>query len=378
MSGWPQATLGDVAVAKPGNGKIIKGTLPTEDDGRLFPAYSATGQDVFSEEYDHEGDGIVVSAVGARCGKCFFATGRWRAIANTHVLLPRKDKVLPRFLWYLINDENFWVKGGTAQPFVRVNDSLKNAIPLPPLPEQERMVQILDEAEALSRLRAQADVRTNQVRFAIFIAMFGDPLRNGSKWPIRSLGEICGPSGIKAGPFGSSLKKESYTSAGPRVYGQEQVIAGDFGIGDYHISDEKFAEMQAYSVRAGDVLVSLVGTIGRAVVVPEGIEPGIINPRLLRIRPPAGLVSPDFLVAILTSPSAIKFFATVAGGITMGVLNATLLKELRVIVPPIHLQEEYSARVAEIRQLEAAQATSRKRLDELFQSLLHRAFQGEL
>jgi len=142
MKRWPQVALGDVIIAKPGNGKIIKGTLPSVNSGSLYPAYSATGQDVFSDEYDHEGDGIIVSAVGARCGKCFQASGRWRAIANTHVLLPRKDKVLTRFLWYLINNEDFWVKGGTAQPFVKMTDSLRETIPLPPLAEQDRLVQI--------------------------------------------------------------------------------------------------------------------------------------------------------------------------------------------------------------------------------------------
>jgi type I restriction enzyme S subunit len=377
MSRWPQATLGDVAVARPGNGKIIKGTLPTENDGKLFPAYSATGQDVFSAEYDHEGDGIVVSAVGARCGKCFLASGRWRAIANTHVLLPRKDKISHRFLWYLINNEDFWIKGGSAQPFVKIMDSLRNVIPLPPLAEQERIIGVLDQAEVLRHLRTEADDRTEQARQAIFAEMFGDPLLN-ARWPIQALGEICGKGGIKAGPFGSSIKKDSYTMAGPRVYGQEQVIAGDFSVGDYHISDEKFAEMQAYAVQPGDVLISLVGTIGRAVVVPPGIEPGIINPRLLRIRSPEAVISPEFLVAILTSQSAVKFFANIAGGITMGVLNATLVKELRIIVPPFNLQEKYAARVAEIRSLEAMQTDSRKRLADLFQSLRQRAFQGEL
>lgn len=62
----------------------------------------------------------------------------------------------------------------------------------------------------------------------------------------------------------------------------------------------------------------------------------------------------------------------------MGVLNAGLLKGMRIIVPPIDLQEKFAVKIAEISSLQTAQTTSRQRLDDLFQSLLHRAFQGEL
>jgi type I restriction enzyme M protein len=141
---WPMVELGEAVISKSGNNKIIKGTLSTENDGLLFPVYSATGQDVYSDKYDYEGDGIIVSAVGARCGKCFLANGRWRAIANTHILLPKKEKSIASYVWYLVNDEKFWVRGGVAQPFVKINDSLKRKIPLPPIGAQKKIITELD------------------------------------------------------------------------------------------------------------------------------------------------------------------------------------------------------------------------------------------
>src|SRR5208337_768321 len=59
-------------------------------------------------------------------------------------------------------------------------------------------------------------------------------------------------------------------------------------------------------------------------------------------------------------------------------INLKTLRELVLIVPPMELQRTFAARVAEIHMMEAAQADSRQRLNDLFQSLLHRAFQGEL
>jgi len=141
--------LGSVTKSKGGNNKVIKGTLATENDGTLYPAYSATGQDVFSPQYDYDGEGIVISAVGARCGKCFLASGRWQAIANTHVLIPDSSKVLAKYLYLFVNDEDFWVKGGAAQPFVKVSASLELQIPLPPLEVQKEIVAEIEGYQAV-------------------------------------------------------------------------------------------------------------------------------------------------------------------------------------------------------------------------------------
>ncbi|MDQ6632015.1 MAG: restriction endonuclease subunit S, partial [Verrucomicrobiota bacterium] len=266
---------------------------------------------------------------------------------------------------------------GATIPHVSKGALTALQIPVPPLAEQERIVKLLDEADELRKLRAQADQRTANLISALFHEMFGNPVANSKGWPQHKLPDLCeGKEGIKAGPFGSSLKKECYTSEGPRVYGQEQVIAGDFSIGNYHISEAKFSEMSAYVVRSEDLLISLVGTIGKVIVVPDGIERGIINPRLLRVRPRTELLHPCYLAHVLTSPSIIQFLGGIATGITMGVLNAGILKQLVVPLPPLALQKEFAQRVNEIRELEAEQVASRTRLDALFQSMLHRAFNG--
>ena len=285
-------------------------------------------------------------------------------------------------MWYALKsrlDELLTKRVGGAQPNISQGIIRETVVPVPPLAEQERIVKLLDEADELRKLRTKADRRTAALIPALFHEMFGDPISNPKSWPIYKLADVCdGKAGIKAGPFGSSLKKDCYTTEGPRVYGQEQVIAGDFSVGDYHISEAKFAEMSAYAVESGDLLISLVGTIGKVAIVPDGIERGIINPRLLRVRPRTELLHPSYFAQVLISPSVIQFFGSVATGITMGVLNAGLLKRLSVPLPPLPLQMEFAKRVTEIRELEAGQATSRTRLDALFQSMLHRAFNEDL
>jgi len=297
-------------------------------------------------------------------------------------LTPRSDNLIPRYLLYfLLQKAEYFERSGVGATVkgLTLADYQSLRIVLPPAAEQERIVSLFDEADELQKLRAQADSRAASLIPSLFNEMFGDPVKNPKAWPSRKLPELCeGREGIKAGPFGSALKKDCYTNEGPRVYGQEQVIAGNFLVGDYHISEAKYLEMSSYVVKSGDILISLVGTIGRVVVVPEGTERGIINPRLIRLRPRIELLNPIYLANVLTSPSVINFLGGLATGATMGVLNAGILKQLDVPVPAFSLQMEFAKRVTEFQEMEARQDTSRRRLDDLFRSMLHRAFTGDL
>jgi type I restriction enzyme S subunit len=145
-------------------------------------------------------------------------------------------------------------------------------------------------------------------------------------------------SGIKPGPFGSSLKKEIYTNSGYKVYGQEQVIEGSLAIGNYYIDKKRYHRMRTFSIKEGDVLISLVGTIGHVLIVRKPFEEGIINPRLLRFRPNLYKCYPPFLRYLLLSESTqIQLISLKTGG-TMPVLSGTSIKKL--IVPKIKKEEQ--------------------------------------
>jgi type I restriction enzyme S subunit len=394
MSNWPEKTLGDLV-------EFLGGGTPRRDRpdywGGNIPWASVKDLQSHSiettlESITPEGlansasnlvpSGTVVIATRVGLGKVAINTKPVAINQDLKALVLRANEMLPRYLlFFLLFKADYFerIGVGTTVKGLTIADYGRLKIALPPLSEQERIVGLLDEADELRMLRARADRLAVDLIPALFHEMFGDPLSNPKEWPIHRLADVCeGKRGIKAGPFGSSLKKESYTPRGPRVYGQEQVISGDFSVGDYHISETRCAEMSAYKVAPGDLLISLVGTIGKVTVVPEGIEPGIINPRLLRIRPRKDIVHPDFLANVLTHASVIEMLSDIAGGSTMSVLNAGLLKRLSVPVPPLSLQMQFSDLVDEVRKLEADQAASRLRLEALFQSLLHHALNGEL
>jgi len=190
------------------------------------------------------------------------------------------------------------------------------------------------------------------------------------------------PNAIKAGPFGSALKKSFYVPKGYKIYGQEQVIRGDPFYGDYYIDEKRYEKLKSCAVKSGDLLISLVGTIGKVLLLPEGIEDGIINPRLVKLSLDQRLIHQEFVKNYLMSSVVKDYFSLSSHGGTMKILNLTILKKLPIPLP--HLNEQVTM-VQEIERCysvadETEKIVNRSLLqsERLRQSVLKKAFEGRL
>ena len=150
---WQSVKLGDYFDIAWGNTSITKKSYVVNG----HTAYSATGPDGFLEHYEHDGQGIVLSAIGARCGKCFLADGKWTAIKNTIVMKANPEQLIDyKYAWYFLNDEKKWRSRGMGQPFITQGKAVNMELPVPlkngkPDPsEQKRIVEKLDKAFAHS------------------------------------------------------------------------------------------------------------------------------------------------------------------------------------------------------------------------------------
>ena len=151
-----------------------------------------------------------------------------------------------------------------------------------------------------------------------------------------------------AGPYGASLTKTMYTISGYRVYGQQQVIAGNLELGDYYISKEKYAEMERYRVYPDDVLISVMGTVGKVAVVPANVEPGIINPRLVRYAFNKKRVLPEFVKMQISSISHQDYLLKAAQGSTMDGLNMGILGGMSLAFPKVQEQQRIIDQVKKV------------------------------
>ena len=110
------------------------------------------------------------------------------------VLRPNRVTVEPRYLFYWTTSSRFVAAltslvRGANYPAVSDRDVKEVSIPLPPLVEQRRIVEILDQADRLRRLRAEADAKADRILPALFIKMFGDPATNPMGWRTAPLGD---------------------------------------------------------------------------------------------------------------------------------------------------------------------------------------------
>ena len=190
------------------------------------------------------------------------------------------------------------------------------------------------------------------------------------------------PFSLKAGPFGSALKKSSYVRNGYKIYGQEQVIKNDYKYGDYYISEEKYQELITCNVKPKDILVSLVGTIGKILILPEQIEPGIINPRLIKISLHPKSMLPEFFKFYFESAFLKSLYAIKTHGATMNILNLGIIKDLPFPFCSIPEQQaivqEIESRLSVCDKIEQTIEDSLNKAEALRQSILKKAFSGKL
>jgi type I restriction enzyme S subunit len=288
-----------------------------------------------------------------------------------------------KYIFYFLRSiENRISNQGRGSTFNAITQSelREIKIPLPPLPIQKQIAEILEQADKAKQKRKEANKLTDEFLQSVFIEMFGDPVKNPKGWEITTIMGLAkkDKNAIKAGPFGSSLKKECYVEKGFKIYGQEQIIRDDLQYGDYFISKDKYEELNNYAVQGGDILISLVGTYGKISIVPERYEQGIINPRLMKVSLNQTLMLPVFFKYYFQNTSFQKMVSNFSHGGTMDIVNIGILKALPFIAPPLTLQQRFAEIVNKTEALKEKQKQSEQELENLFQSLMQKAFKGEL
>ena len=312
-----------------------------------------------------------------------FNIARWKidgALLNQRVCkIVAKDNTDEEFLRFALSKALKVIEDRTSFVTVKhlsARELNKLEIQVPSYDEQKKI------SDILHRLERIIDARQNELKSldilikARFVELFGDPVQNPKGWDMPLIEDIVAneKNALKAGPFGSALKKEYYVESGYKIYGQEQVISGDHTFGDYYIDEERYKSLENCAVQAGDVLISLVGTYGKLLIMPEIFEPGIINPRLMKITFDKEKVNPYYFQFFFQSESLKRALSDSTHGGTMDILNLGIVRKIAMPLPPIELQNEF---VAFVKQVDKSKVAIQKSLAEtqlLFDKLMQDYF----
>lgn len=269
-----------------------------------------------------------------------------------------------------------WVNQATF----RKADLLSLRVPLPPLAKQQQIAETLDAVDALRTKRRESLDQLDALVHSVFLDMFGDPHR--SDWPTVKVEDLAAShsGSIRTGPFGSQLLHSEFVESGIRVLGIDNVVDNEFHEGKPRfITREKYEQLRRYTVRPGDILISIMGTCGRCAVVPERIGTAINTKHLCCITLDPARCRPAFMHAyFLKHPIAQGHLIRNSRGAIMSGLNMGVIKRLRVSLPPLSLQRRFEEISASI---ESQKFRASAHLDEselLFLSLQSRAFNGDL
>jgi type I restriction enzyme S subunit len=343
-----------------------------------YPAFGAGGLNGYLPTYEFDRSAVVLSSIGARCGKCFLVSGRWSSLANTQIILPDLAKADPRFLWYQLNDERSWLRSGTAQPFIKPSTVKAREVVLPPLPEQRRLADLLDKADTIRRERRDAIALTEELLRSTFMEMVGPGAAGYSTWPVHSVESLAAvrPNSMRTGPFGSDLLHSEFVGEGVAVLGIDNAVQNRFAWGERRfVTPEKYEQLRRYTVFPGDVIITIMGTTGRSAVVPDDIPTAITTKHLATITLDRTQAEPEFVSqALFRHPAVLSQIEAANRGAIMSGLNLGLIRSLRVPLPPIGRQREFAKATARIRAMTSQRETARDIADELFGSIMARVF----
>lgn len=312
-------------------------------------------------------------------------TGQKMITAVDCTIMRFKKDTLPKwFIYHSLSPDyqkeiNKKVTGATRQRISRSN--LGNIeIPVPPIPEQKRIVKILDEVfkkTAKAKENAEMNLQNARELFESYLqSIFANP---EAEWKEKRLGDVCD---FVRGPFGGSLKKSCFKSKGIAVYEQQHAIYNQFEKIRYFIDEVKFNEMKRFEVAPGDLIMSCSGTMGKVAIVPNNAYKGIINQALLKLSPTKNLLA-RFLKLWMGSPNFQDQLTKYSlGAAIKNVASVKVLKEIHVPLPPLSEQKDIIAKLnalsTETIKLEAIYQQKLNDLEELKKSILQKAFNGEL
>lgn len=373
----------------------IKGYLPYVDikafEQGIIDNYASTEKVLLCEDGD-----LLIVGDGSRSG----LTGRAiKGIVGSTLYKIYADGMTTDYLRYFIESKYLLLntqKKGTGTPHLNANILKKSKLIVPSIEEQERIVAKIEElfsdldnaVETLNATKTQLEVYRQAVLKEAFEGKLTAKWRERNnidysfnKVNIKALVKK-EKNSLKAGPFGSSLKKEFYVSNGYKIYGQEQVIAGDECIGDYYVNEEKYQELITCKVSPRDVLISLVGTVGKVLILSRECKVGLINPRLIKISLDENIMIPEYFKYYFESDFIKTLYKSKVHGATMDVLNMSMIKELPFLLCSIKEQEqiiyEIESRMSEYYNIENTVNMVLQQTSAMRQSILKQAFEGRL
>lgn len=316
-----------------------------------------------------------------------FEIHRWTsqsALLNQRVCkLIIDDKLAnPKYIYYILSQKLQEIEDKT--PFVTVKhistkQILSIQLRLPSLPVQQKIVSILENTDKLKKMRNEADELTTDFLQAVFLEMFGDPVKNTLNWNIVNLGS-CGE--VSSG-FTLNQNRSSFKNNLTPYLRVANVFKNRLDLNEIKKIYVSKSEMGRYILNKGDVLIveghGNISEIGRTAVWNNEIKNCAHQNHIIKIRLNEKIINSHFLSYFLNFYGDNGYFTTKSSTTSgLNTISTNKVRDSKIQIPPIKLQEDFSKMVDEFDKIKTHQNNSKTQIKNLSNMLIQKAFKGEL
>jgi type I restriction enzyme S subunit len=386
---WPTVPLKEIAPAQASNLRFEQDssvwhlTLDQIESqtGYIVNKKSARASEAGTSTYIFDDSNVLYSKLRPYLNKVLCPTEPGIATTELVPLRPRAEILDRYYLTYYLRSNHFLgfanvAVAGVKMPRIIMAKFWMHQIPLPPLPEQRRIVEILDQADALRKKRAEADAKTACILPVLFYKMFGDPATNPKEWEVVELDDVI------ADTRNGLYKPSKFYGSGIGILKMFNIKDGELNLSRIDLIEVTHKEFETYQLIPGDILINRVNTpelVGKCAVITDEAGKAVFESKNIRIRVKSDRVTPEYVATYINSPfghAALR--SGVKHAIGMATINNTDLRKTPIPLPPLELQRQWADTVIHVRSLQKAAVATGENLDLLFQNLLFQAFTGDL
>ncbi len=344
-----------------------------ENENGKYPIYGSGGVMGHADDFICDAETVVIGRKGSINNPIFVDEPFWN-VDTAFGLVAHKEVLLPKYLYYFCVNFDFERLNTTVTiPSLTKANLLQIEIRVPDMDIQQNIVSVLDKICYLIELRQKELYNLDQLVKSRFIEMFGNPKSNPNSYPISQLSEH-----IK------------FLTSGSRGWAQYCVDNGSEwfitikNVKDCRISIDNMqpinapdnAEAKRTKVQEGDLLISITADLGRTGVVTKEIADhgAYINQHLTCIRLNKEILNPMYVAFFMESPAGKEQFESKNQSAVKAGLNFNSINSLRLLVPPLELQNQFAAFVAQTDKSKLAIQKSLEKLEILKKSLMQKYF----
>ncbi len=386
---WPLVKLGDIAPAKTAlmpkmqaDTNIWQITLDHIEShtGRLLERNIKPLSEAGSSIHAFDGRHVLYSKLRPYLNKVLLPESFGIGTTELVPMLPDAERLDRKYLAYYLRSERFlkWVSNQTAgakMPRVSMKVFWEREIPLPPLPEQKRIAAILDKADQLRQKRQQAINLADEFLRSVFLEMFGDPVTNPKGFPVGSIRDL-----LTEAKYGTSSKASETDGEYPVLRMGNITYGGKWDLTDLKYVDLSDADKPKYLAQKGDLVFNRTNSrelVGKTAVYdfeyPMALAGYLIRGRV-NLRG-----NPCYIAAYLNSKHGKKTLLSMCKSIVgMANINAQEMQNIKILIPPIDLQNKYHQIELAVRGRLDTMTGSSSNMGTLFNSLSQKAFAGQL